>query len=315
MSWARKEPIGGKMKKFEMIAAAVLIAAAARADTISSLGAAFVGVPLNFQSTTGSNSGLGAPFWNNKSLDGMNMNGGDFLTGSNAAAGMTIDYLGFGGSFGDYLSTGGSGPDATTSFNFIQSALTAQITLLYTDAGANMTSTYGTQIGLYNVQNPSQKLVLFDHGTLYNPAAGSNGVYNNDLSPLSPFSVGTFANYGLYANTCGYNSNGSIFCNTYYSNVGLNADTTNDPAHQHFALFQNPLNPQTYFVAFEDGRGFNSTEGYGDFNDAIFEIQTTQISTPTPKTDVAATPEPATFSVLGLGLVGLGLLRRSRFKK
>src|SRR3984893_10569678 len=118
----------------------------------------------------------------------------------------------------DYLSTGSSGLDASLNFNFIQSGAAAQITLLYANAPANM-SAYGTQIGLYNVQNPAQKLVLFDHGTLYNPAPGSNGIYNNDVSPQSPFSVSTFANYGLYANTCGFRPNGSIYCDTYYSNT------------------------------------------------------------------------------------------------
>ena len=92
------------MKAFVIFAAAVaiLIPAAALADTISSPGDNFVGVPLTFQSTTGSNT---PPFWNNYSLDGMDLNSGDFLTGSNPAMG-TINYLGSGGVFGDYLSSG-----------------------------------------------------------------------------------------------------------------------------------------------------------------------------------------------------------------
>jgi hypothetical protein len=298
------------MKTFGIFAAAVCIPAALLADTISSPGAGFVGVPLTFQLTTGSNS---APFWNNYSSAGPNMNGGDFLTGSNPGQGMTFDYLSSGAGFGDYLSTGSSGLDASLNFNFIQSGPAAQITLLYANAPANM-SAYGTQIGLYNVQNPSQKLVLFDHGTLYNPAPGSNGIYNNDLSPQSPFSVSTFANYGLYANTCGFRPNGSIYCDTYYSNTSL--DQTAESAHQHFALFENPQNPQTYFVAFEDSRLGDPAQGYGDFKDVILEIQTSQSTTTFTTTDdgpsTSPVPEPATFSILGLGLVGLGLLRRSR---
>ncbi|MCU1337500.1 MAG: sorting protein [Bryobacterales bacterium] len=267
-----------------------------------------VAVPLTFQSTTGSNNGQGSPFWNNNSLDGPNMNGGYFLTGTNASAGMTSDYLGAGGGFGNYLSTGSSGLDASTNFSFIQTALAVRITLLYTNGSANY-SAYGTEIGLYNVQNPSQKQVLFAHGTLYNPAAFSGGVYNNNVSPQSPFSVNTWANYGIYANTCGFNPNGSIYCDTYYSNTAL--DQSSESARQHFALFQNAQNPQTYFVGFEDTRGLNATEGYGDFNDAMFRIETTTDF----RTEVIPTPEPATFSIIGLGLVGLGLLRRSRLKK
>ena len=286
------------MKTYGIIAAAILIPAALMADTIVSPGAAFIGVPGNFQSTTG----VSGPYWNNKSSDGTNLNAGDFLTGSNAVMGST-DYLGTGGAFGNYLSTGGSSPDAPGNFNFVQDGLSDQITLLYTNAGANMTSTYGTQIGLYNVQDPSQKVVLFDHGTLYNPAAGSNGIYNNNLSPQSPFSVNTFADYGVYGTTCGFNSNGSIYCDTYYSDSSL--DQSTEATRQHFAVFQNPLTPLTYYIGFEDSRGWNNTEGYGDYNDAIFSIQTTHAP------DVpASTPEPSTWTALGLGLVGIGLLRR-----
>ena len=235
------------------------------------------------------------------------MNAGDFLLGKNPAMGLTT-YL---GASAGYLSTGGSGMDAPANFSFLQVGLTIDSTLLYSNAGANMTSTYGTQIGIYNVNDPSQKQILFAHGTLYNPAAGSNGVYNNNLTPQGTSTISTFANYGLFAQTCGFNPNGTIYCDTYYSNSALNQ--TSESAHQHFALFENPLDDQTFYIAYEDARGLSPTEGYGDFNDVIFRLVTDDPPEGIPPTNPV--PEPATFSIIGLGLTGLGLFRRSRLRK
>lgn len=285
------------MNKFGILAAAILIPAAGWADIITSPGAGFVSVPVTFASTTGSGA---APFWNNNSLDGMNLNAGDFLGGVNPSLGLT-DYLSSSGGFGSYLSTGASGLDAPGNFSFLQTALSVNVTLLYTNAAANI-GPHGTEIGLYNVQDPSQKAALFAHGTLNNPVGG---IYNNNITPLSPFSASTWANYGLYGITCDY---WGASCLTYYSNTALNP--AGEPAHQHFALFQNAQDPLTYFIGFEDIYGMNATEGYGDFNDAIFRLQTT--SSFTPRVPAAPVPEPGTFVVLGIGLAGLGLLRRRR---
>ena len=274
------------------------------ADTISSTGS-LVSVPANFQATTGSG---GASFWNNNSVDGANMNVEDYLTGSNPAMGST-DYLGAG--FGDYLSTGGS----ATNFTFLQSALSVQATLLFTDSPANYTYGFpgfiGTQIGLYNVADPSQNETLFAGGTLYNLNA-PNGIFNNNVNPQTPVTVGNWANYGVYAYACWFSTYPTPSCNMFYSNAALNSTGTS----QHFALFENPQDPNTFYIGFEDGI-YPSVEGQGDYNDVIFKLQTTQNQTFNIQTfnildqgPLTVTPEPATWSVLGLGLAGLVVFKR-----
>jgi hypothetical protein len=48
-------------------------------------------------------------------------------------------------------------------------------------------------------------------------------------------------------------------------------------------------------------------EGYGDFNDVIFQITTSGA-------DIVTNPEPSTVSILGLGLAGMLAFAR-KFRK
>jgi|SRR5579872_7157516 len=291
------------MKTLGIIAAGILISIGAQADTITSTGS-LVGIPANFQSTTGTSS---TPFWNNNSVDGANMNVGDYLTGSNPVMGST-NYL---GSSGTYLSTGGPGPDAP-NFTFLQSGSLVTATLLFSDGQSNYPyhsmGMVGNQIGLYDVADPTINETLFATGTLWN-LGSPNGVINNNVTPQAPVIVGSWSNYGVYSYTCGYD-NTTPYCHVYYSNSAIN---WGDPNYQHFSLMQDPNSPNTYYIGFEENLGPTATEGYGDYNDVIFKMQTTQIQSNTiGVTDDAptVTPEPSTWSILGLGLAGLVVFKR-----
>ncbi len=291
------------MKTFGIIAAGILISIGAQADTITSTGS-LVGIPANFQSTTGTSS---TPFWNNNSAAGPNMNVGDYLTGSNPTLGAT-NYLGT----GSYLSTGGPGPDAP-NFTFSQSGSLVQATLLFSDGQSNYPYSsqgmVGNQIGLYDVADPTINETLFATGTLWNPNS-PNGIINNNVTPQSPVLVGSWSNYGIYSYTCGYGANGAPYCHMYYSNSALN---WGDPNYQHFSLMENPQTPNTFYIGFDESLGPNATEGYGDYSDVIFKLQTTQIGTLGITDDIpqpTVTPEPATWSILGLGLAGLVVFKR-----
>ena len=91
------------------------------------------------------------------------MNVGDFLTGSNPFMG-TTDYLGTRQLRRLPVDAEGLG---APSFSFVQSAVTVQATLLFSYSLANdsfdIPGFAGTQIGLYNVANPSQNELPCSH--------------------------------------------------------------------------------------------------------------------------------------------------------
>jgi len=154
--------------------------------------------------------------------------------------------------------------------------------LLFEFAGfANVNS-----FGIYDVQNTSQMLQVFSGAE-----AGGGRQVEFDLDAGTAQTVYGTANIG---STFGfYLQRGD---DVFYSDAGMNGgvdmtrifDVTDS---QNGAFYGSSL-----IVAFED-----LLDGDSDFNDLIVGIS-----------DVKAVPEPGTLALLGLGLLGLGMTRRSK---
>jgi hypothetical protein len=301
--------------------AAVAVANLAVADTVAPTGGTqWTQFPTNFASTLPASGVQGNPFWNDRSSDGAGLIGSGFiLTGTGEALGGTA-YLG-NGSNAQYRSSTANVNNAPSSFSFVREASLINVSVLYTSAGFNTT----TQIGIYNTTNPNQQVALFGPGTgagsLFNPFGGPSGIYNLSAGATpSANNVNTnpggWGDWGVYARVCP----SVTVCHIFYSDTGVSNNQSgsafaNDNgianfealgAHAHFALFNLNSAANTFYVAFEDSFNFNNIEAGGDYNDVILRFTTSAV--------VAGIPEPASLSFVGLGLLGVGLIRKFRKK-
>jgi hypothetical protein len=322
------------MKKLNLVLSLALFVSgsAVFADTLNSAGST-PAVASAFNPT--------GAFWNNTSSDVVNgsqaINVGNFLsdTGAvalngNVTAGCPTCGTNYMASGGQMYVNAGNTPDYVSGLNFVRQAGALQITLLYANSGANGFA----EFGIYDVSNPNVNHVILQGGLGQGPGSTMNlnnaigGVYTQgtgtgSLSGTVSLATGApYANWGLYVRTCTEGSvtvakcmaDGDIV--TYYMGAASQEGSNfvpYDTAHQHFALFQAGTNANQYYAGLEDwafnasdpNASTNGVEGYGDFNDLIFGITSS----------ISSVPEPATLSIVGLGLAGLGILGRRKLKK
>ena len=319
--------------KLILVAAAMTVGTVAYADTLNT-------TPLAFNTSTGQFSAFlqgtrgtcpggvctdGVPFWNNTSGDNVvsvgtpggstSANVGDFLSaggafGTGAVAGCSTCGVNYMASGGQMYTQAANSPNFATAFSFIRNAASLSITLLY----ANSSTNNNAEFGIYQADSGGQALanhVIIQQGGVTN----LNSLIGTTYNVSTP---GAWTTWGVYARTCDANAttgacpSGNII--TLFSNQAMNTFSnagTQDAPHMHWALFQSGTNAAVYYMALEDGvftgtQTRNPTEGYGDYNDIIIKIDTSGVS---------SVPEPATLSIVGLGLVGLGILGRRKLKK
>jgi hypothetical protein len=308
--------------KLMLVAGGLLAGAVAHADTLNNAAGfnqssgAFSAFTLGTRGVCSPGCTDGTPFFFNTS--------GDTVNGStNASVG---DFLNASGSFGspvsgcptcgvNYMASNGqmytqaaNSPNFATAFSFIRQAASLSITLLYANSSVNNNA----EFGIYDAS--SQSNALNNHEVVQPIGALTN--LNNMIGQTYNITQ-NYGLWGVYARTCDVNAanqacpGGNVV--TYFSNVAMNGVNGDTPAadaaatHMHWALFQSGTNAAVYYLALEDfaltSGTRNVTEGYGDYNDIILRI------------DTSGVPEPATLSIMGLGLAGLGLLGRRKLKK
>jgi hypothetical protein len=305
------------IKVLSLFSFLALASGIARADTI--VAGSWVNVPESISNPSGGGAGCGSsggsqassptqcgflgtgPYWDNDSGKGANMNLGYFLTGTGGYTSDSTPACPI--ATCQYLS---SGPGSSSASNIIaldHSTAQADLTLLG-DSTGNMTD----EFGVYNASLTGAAAVASEH-LIYGPGSMSADI-GNTLSISGLLSLGE--DFGFYlTESCVYGS--ANYCPagdptpgliTLFSNASLNMCTSLDPTcttDQHFAIFQSSTG--VFEIGMEDWGmlgGVNNGEANGDFNDIVFQLVT----------DPPATaPEPATFGLIGLGLLSVGLFR------
>ena len=265
-----KKSEGHRVKISIAIGTLALVSSFALADTIQENGGSPTFVNVPANLTTG--LGTGVPYWDNVSGDGVNKNIGYFLTASGGFTGGT-QY-----SPNQYLAASSGSPDAPASFNLVHTTNSLILSLIGVTTG-NTTDVFGLyDASKTGAQAIASEVAVYGPGTL---TVGTTSTKN---------ALG-FTSIGFYLT----DSAGA----TWFSNASqnVNGSTGEAAGHQHFSIFTTGTDPNTFYVGVEDWIT-NSGEGVnGDYNDIVIKI------------NADAVPEPATFGMLGAGLLALGVAR------
>jgi len=270
--------------------------------------------------TTGQNGSLA--FWANKSVDGLTdptnlssplktysqQNVGNFLTGTCGPTAATVGSCPAGTFNGE--ATPNINPTTTSLGYYANGSLPISSFYFTRDGSSNLLSpdlidtANIIQLGWYDAGSPNTETAMFSNLT---GSAALPGGYNLNNIPLG-------TNYGFYAIV----NYGNGYLATYYTQSQydtftapasqsfasmLGSDMVDGALKQHFAIFTDTAQPTIGTIAIEDSVGATGYEGMGDYQDAVFGTSLTAVS-------LAATPEPATLWMAGLGLAGAFSTRR-----
>jgi hypothetical protein len=220
--------------------------------------------------------------------DGNQENVGYFLTNSGGFSGTGCSTC----TPSQFLS-GSSNPNAAAPslIELDHTSLSAATALLL-----NETIDTSLILGYYNAGDTTLAAAEASEVSIIGPGSltGSLGV----SAALSNLTSGE--DYGFYITRNCLNIPNCTGTTTWFSNDALN---TTDAGDQHFVIFTSATTG-TYYIGVEDlglSEGPN-IEGNGDYNDIVFQLTTS----------VSSAPEPATFGMIGAGLVGLAFFRRAR---
>jgi len=164
---------------------------------------------------------------------------------------------------------------------------------VYASGGTN-------NLGTYNPVNASNALFQTRASCSYAQAKAGNTCDVSQLGmsrEISGLTVGSNLTFGLQALPLVYSADHISIPNTNYFFSGVAANNS-DPNHWNDQLVHTKIlsvGGGAYLVGFEDS--YNG--GDKDYNDNIFLFQGV--------TTTAPVPEPASFGLMGLGLLGMGL--------
>jgi hypothetical protein len=171
-----------------------------------------------------------------------------------------------------YLSGAGN-PDSPANFNLVRNTNSVIMTLLSLNTGGT------DSFGIYDASKTTTAAAAATEIPIFTTSTAVNTVLNASAA---------YGSYGFYVTNAGQ---------TWFSNTAL--DVT-DGTHQHFALFSTGTDPNVFYLGVTDWLFGNGGNGNGDYQDLVIRINSDTV------------PEPATFALMGVGLLGLGY---ARFRK